>query len=108
MTIVNTMRGRSGAHPHGFDMARLIAQNSTKVALGNANMNARGDIVGPGGKITVSREEIAREYHNKNPKAVKQVALRSIADEVISYETPAEAMAKHQIARPKRKIIDSE
>ena len=102
------MRGRMGAHPNGFDMARLIAQNPTKIALGNANMNARGDIIGPGGKIEVSREEIAREYHTKNPKAVKQVALRSVADEAVTYESPAEAMARHQIAKPKRKIVDSE
>jgi hypothetical protein len=75
-----TMRGKQ------IDMARLVALNSHTVALGNASMNARGDIVGEGGKIIKPREEIAREYHKGNPRTVRQVALRDIADE--AFITP--------------------
>lgn len=74
-----------------LDMGRLIAQNEKTVALGNASMNARGDIVGPGGKIIKRREQVATEYYAANPKAVKQVALRDISKEV--FASPAEAVS---------------
>lgn len=74
-----------------LDMSRLIAQNEKTVALGNASMNARGDIVGPGGKIIKRREQQATEYYAANPKAVKQVALRDISKEV--FASPAEAIS---------------
>lgn len=73
-----------------LDMGRMIAQNEKTVALGNASMNARGDIVGPGGKIIKRREQVATEYYAANPKAVKQVALRDISKEV--FASPAEAV----------------
>lgn len=98
---VKTMRGQS------LDMARLMAQNQYKLALGNASMNARGDIV-EGGKIVKAREEIARDYHRNNPKAVKQVALRDLTNEVLV--TPAEAisMAKEEGKLKKaRKLADT-
>jgi len=96
---VRTMRGQS------LDMARLMAQNSHQVALGNASMNARGDIVGEGGKVIKPREDIAREYHRNNPKAVKQVALRNLRDEVA---TPAEAWDSVKEAKKKRKLADDD
>ncbi len=81
---VTSMRGEV------LDMGRMIAQNEKTVALGNASMNARGDIVGPGGKIIKRREQVATEYYAANPKAVKQVALRDISKEV--FASPAEAV----------------
>ncbi len=83
---VRTMRGDT------LDMSRLIAQNEKVVALGNASMNARGDIVGQGGQVLRSRENVSQDYYNRNPKAVKQVALRDISGEV--FMSPAQAMAE--------------
>lgn len=94
---VRTMRGQT------LDMARLMAQNATKVALGNASMNARGDIV-DGKRIVKPREEIAREYHRSNPKAVKQVALRDLQNEI--FITPAEAVKEGE-KKSKRKLADN-
>ena len=88
-----------------LDMARLMAQNSHQVALGNASMNARGDIVGAGGKVIKPREEIARDYHRNNPKAVRQVSLRNLRNEVV---TPAEAMDAAKEAKKKRKLADDD
>lgn len=82
---VKTMRGQT------LDMSRLIAQNEKTVALGNASMNARGDIVGAGGQVLRPREQVSQDYYNRNPKAVKQVALRDISAEV--FVSPAQALA---------------
>jgi|APFre7841882654_1041346.scaffolds.fasta_scaffold35887_2 hypothetical protein len=51
-----TMRGEP------IDMGALIARNESKIALGNANMNARGDIVGPGGIVLRTQEQIDEEW----------------------------------------------
>jgi hypothetical protein len=82
---VKTMRGKE------LDMSALIAKNPTAIAVGNANMNARGDRIGPGGKIVKRREEIAMEYHENNSQAVKTVGIKSLASELLP--TPAEAVA---------------
>ena len=36
-------------------------QNELTVAVGNAKVNARGDELGPGGKIIKKREEVLRD-----------------------------------------------
>ena len=74
------------------DMSLLMSQNEQKVALGNANMNARGDVIGPNGQIVKTREQITQEYNASNPRAVKQVSLKDLNDEV--FVTPAEAVAE--------------
>lgn len=103
---VISMRGVS------LDMSRMIAQNPDKVAIGNANMNARGDVIDRAtGKVLRKREQIAMDYNLANPKAVRQ-GLKSIAAEVL---TPAEAVAKADDLRKKavaeakkhRKVTDS-
>jgi hypothetical protein len=94
--MVRSMRGAS------VDMARLSAENAHKIAIGNASMNARGDRIGPGGTVVKTHEQITSEYHTSNPKAVKQVALRNIQQEVL---TPAEAVEELRKSK-KRKLAE--
>ena len=65
---VTSMRGKV------VDMSLLMAQNEDKVALGNARMNARGDIVTPNGEVVTPSEQIIKQYNASNPRAVKQVS----------------------------------
>ena len=46
------------------NMNELSAKFDQTVAVGNVHMNARGDLLGKGGKIVKSREERAQEYHD--------------------------------------------
>jgi hypothetical protein len=80
-----TLRGKH------LDMARLAAQYSTKRALGNANMNAKGDLLAPDGSILRTHEAMTAAYHRDNPKAVRQVGINSMDKEM--FPTPAEAVA---------------
>jgi len=48
------------------DMDKLVLTNQQSIAIGNANMNARGDIIGKGGKIIKTREEQNKEFHEAN------------------------------------------
>lgn len=48
------------------DMDMLRLANETVIAVGNAKTNARGDELGPGGKIVKTRAKIMQEYHKLN------------------------------------------
>lgn len=57
-----TMRGEA------IDMASLASKNLATPALGNANMNARGDILGPGGVVLKTQEQIEAEWAAEKAK----------------------------------------
>lgn len=52
-----TMQGKE------IDLDKLRIKHENALAVGNARMNARGDELGPGGKIVKKREESTVEYH---------------------------------------------
>lgn len=58
-----TMQGRQ------IDMDKLRSQNELTPAVGNMKVNARGDEIGQGGKITRTREQVMSTYYESNPKA---------------------------------------
>ena len=60
-----TMRGKT------IDMDLLQKRNELTPAIGNMRVNARGDELGAGGKIVRKREDIIKEYYEKNPNSVK-------------------------------------
>ena len=62
--LYKTMQGKQ------VDMERLMSQNELMPAVGNVRVNARGDELGPGGKIIKKREEVVAEYYESNPKAM--------------------------------------
>ena len=35
-------------------------------------VNARGDEIGKGGKVVRTREEILKDYYDKNPRAIEE------------------------------------
>lgn len=58
--VYRTMQGKE------IDMDKLRIKHETTLAVGNAKMNARGDEIGPGGRIVRKREESSVEYHTDN------------------------------------------
>jgi len=67
--IYTSMQGKQ------IDMEKLQLKNELSPAVGNMKVNARGDELGPGGKIIRTREQILQDYYKNNPRA--------IADEVV-------------------------
>ena len=53
----------------------LRAKNEKMVAIGNAKMNARGDLLGKNGQIVKTREEIALEYNTNVSNPAKNIPL---------------------------------
>lgn len=48
------------------DMEKLRLANEEVIAVGNMKVNARGDQLGPGGKIVKTRNQIMKEYYSLN------------------------------------------
>jgi hypothetical protein len=55
-----------------IDMEKLSLRNETTPAVGNLKVNARGDELGPGGKIVRTREQVLADYYKNNPRALKE------------------------------------
>lgn len=91
---VRTMRGKM------IDWTKYAAQHEEQVAIGNGMMNARGDLIGQGGKVVKKRDEIAAEYHRSNPKAVKKVSIKDLDSEV--FKTPTQAVEDALALRKKQ------
>ena len=64
--VYTSIRGKE------IDMEKLSLQHETEPAVGNIRVNARGDELGPGGKIIKTREQIMQEYYKNNPNAAKE------------------------------------
>jgi hypothetical protein len=60
-TVYRSANGRE------VDMEKLRNQNELTLAVGNAIVNARGDELGPGGKIIRKREDVVSEYFTGKP-----------------------------------------
>jgi len=57
-TVYKTMQGKE------VDLEKLRKKNELTLAVGNVRVNARGDELGPGGKIIKKREEVVKEYYS--------------------------------------------
>jgi hypothetical protein len=62
--VYRTMKGKE------VDMDQLLEKNQLMPAVGNVRMNARGDELGPGGKIVKKREDTINAYYESNPNAI--------------------------------------
>jgi hypothetical protein len=54
------------------DMDALQQKHELAPAVGNVKMNARGDLLGAGGKVVSKREDQVAAYYDTNPKANTQ------------------------------------
>lgn len=93
--------GGSGMHKtfkgQPFDMAKMREVNGDMRALGNANLNARGDKLDSKGRIVKRRDQIIQEYYANNPNGVKYVSLSNpYQPDSIKYETTEEAVRRLQ------------
>ena len=88
----NTKKVYRSAMGKEIDMQKLMLQNEKTIALGNANLNARGDQIDARGNIVKRREEIAQDYYRSNPKAVRDEPLEE--DNIVAEETKVAKKAK--------------
>ena len=83
-----TMRGKT------VNMDLLRKKNELTPAMGNARTNARGDLLGPKGKIIKKREDLIKEHYAKtapNEKGTvtssnKEVSVKDIQEDLTDAE----------------------
>jgi len=64
------------------DMEKLRLANEETIAVGNMKVNARGDQLGPGGKIVKTRNQIMKDYYQLNtPVSVPSKPERTVTVE---------------------------
>lgn len=93
--IYKSMQGKE------VDMAKLISQNEMAVAVGNVRVNARGDELGPGGKILRKREDI---IHNSLHRVPSQTNSRTIPPIETTIEISKEEVKEETITTKRSKV----
>ena len=68
--MYRTMQGRM------VDIEKLRTANESVQAVGNMNVNARGDVLGPGGTIVYTKENVIKKYYEQ-PKGMVSDTPRS-------------------------------
>ncbi len=98
-----------------IDIQAMQMANQEQVALGNAKMNARGDVLGQGGKVVKTREETTREYHQARrsnvvetdePQMIEPLPVAediTLDDFVVDEKLGAVPVDGEQVAKPKRR-----
>lgn len=101
-----------------FDL--LTNSNQLMIAVGNANLNARGDVIGPGGKIIETAEEILMKatkaqaadpttsYDQANPKAVKMVSIKDSVNMATAYNNAPVVIDEEQLKTPVEIVQEAE
>jgi hypothetical protein len=83
------------------DMDTLRQRNELTPAVGNARVNARGDELGPGGKVVRKREDLMREYYETTNKVPDETMPGA---EVKVDEVPAPKAAKTTKTKAQQKV----
>ena len=109
--MAKTFRSANGKQ---IDFDRIRLQNEDVIAVGNMRVNARGDELGPGGKVVKTRNERMNEnykLHSMIPKsdkvhssaaAAKAVQKQELASDIISKE-PEVAPVAQEVKETKSK-----
>lgn len=63
-----------------FNMSAFSEKNADTRAVGNINMNARGDVLDAQGRVKVSANRISQAFSANNNKKVRQVSLKDDAE----------------------------
>lgn len=82
--LYRTMQGRM------VDIEKLRATNEEVRAVGNMSVNARGDVVGTGGKIVKTKEQLMKEYYE---------APKGRADDTPVKKTRAESIPQQEVVK---------
>ena len=79
-----------------IDMESLIAANSDEPAVGNMNVNAQGDVLGPNGEVIQKAEDRVRAYYQDKPlSSTAQTTLKGpIPDQPEQVQTDAQPEVK--------------
>lgn len=82
-----TKRVYTTAQGKQVDIDGLRIANEQIIAVGNMKVNARGDELGPGGKVATTRNQAMESYYKLNSMVPKD----AVADEIVNRQRAAGA-----------------
>ena len=68
--VYTSMRGKE------IDMEKMALKHEMTPAVGNMRVNARGDLLGPGGQIVKTKEQIIDEYYKNQTQDAKNTVTK--------------------------------
>ena len=95
--MYRTMQGKM------IDMDRLRAANEDVAAVGNMNVNARGDQIGAGGKIIKPKSEVIQKYYEQPRGMVDDTPFKS--KPVAQKRVVRQPQAKPVVSKPIAKTV---
>ena len=101
--MYRTMQGRM------VDIERLRAANESVQAVGNMNVNAKGDVLGAGGQVVTPKEKIIQKYYEQPKGLVSDTptkgkpmpAPKAESAKTVQKMTPV-ASKKTPVSQPKK------
>jgi len=91
--LYRTMQGRM------VDIEKLRASNENVKAVGNMNVNARGDIIGASGRVVKTKEEQIKEYYDAPKGQVSDARTRTVR-ESRPQSIPQQQVVQTQVVNP--------
>lgn len=85
-----------------IDMDTLTRQNENTIAAGNMGVNAKGDRIGPGGKVIEASSDRARKHYTQTKKTVAKTSLKPKVEEVPAAKPKAKAKPKRKPRKVER------
>ena len=72
-----------------LNMAALASANEKEIAVGNMDVNARGDVLKPGrrGEIIIKNEEVQQAYYEATKPASEEVSIKQEPTSVKAKKT---------------------
>ena len=95
--MYKTMQGRM------VDIEKLRAANESTIAVGNMNVNARGDVVGAGGQIVTPKAKVIQKYYEQPKGMVDDTPIRSMPAPA-PQKVETKAVETKKIATPKKVV----
>ena len=107
------------ARGEAVDMDMIRLSNESTIAIGNMKTNARGDQLGPGGKVVKNRAQVMQEYHRLNTSVAEDIPVGASSTVVeqapmtnlttpVAEDTPVtESSATPQYVKPRGSFAES-
>lgn len=105
--VYRSMQGKT------IDMDLLRQRNELTPAVGNAKVNARGDELGPGGKIVRKKEEVLKDYYQNSSTMpdempVRKAQKKDLTDDWVEPATTATTTKKTSSSAKEDWVEDSQ
>lgn len=80
------------ANGKNIDLDLLISRNELTPAVSNVKVNARGDELGPGGKIVRKKEDVLNDYYKQTSGVANESVAKTVKEQ--AKEEPVEEVKK--------------